>query len=194
VLGFSLGGAIAAAVAAEGGVGGLILLDGVIGHRAFTDNAAAKVVRPLGELLELRVGGFAGYMEQWRSRQARHSDDAERLLERWIRHELTPLPDGSYRRRGVRRALEDTWASLKDGDSLGALSRVRCPVLIVQATLPWRGDEPYLTGAIIGEQLRAAPGTQRFVARSSDHVMLLHDPEPAMVEAISQFANSLAAT
>ena len=194
LLGFSLGGAIAAAVAAEGGVGGLILLDGVIGHRAFTDNAAAKVVRPFGELLELRVGGFAEYMEQWRSRQARHSDDAERLLERWIRHELTPLPDGSYRRRGVRRALEDTWASLKDGDSLGALSRVRCPVLIVQATLPWIGGEPYLTDAIIGEQLRAAAGAQHFVARHSDHVMLIHDPEPAMVEAISQFASSLTAT
>ena len=194
LLGFSLGGAIAAAVAAEGGVGGLILLDGVIGHRAFTDNAAAKVVRPLGDSLERRVGGFAEYLEQWRSRQAQRSDDAERLLERRIRHELTPLPDGSYRRRGVRRALEDTWASLKDWDSLGALSRVRCPVLIVQATLPWMGGEPYLTDAIIGEQLRAAPGAQHFVARHSDHVMLVNDPEPAMVEALSQFAGSLAAT
>jgi pimeloyl-ACP methyl ester carboxylesterase len=104
------------------------------------------------------------------------------------------LPDGSYRRRGVRRALEDTWASLKDGDSLGALSRVRCPVLIVQATLPWIGGELYLTDAIIGEQLRAAAGAQHFVARHSNHVMLIDDPEPAMVEAISRFARSLAAT
>ena len=194
VLGFSLGGAIAAAVAAEGGVGGLILHDAVVGPRAFTDNAAAKTVRPLGESLELRVGGFAEYLEQSRSRRGRRSDDAERLLERWIRHELTPLPDGSYRRRGVRRALEDTWASLKDVDSLGALSRVRCPVLIVQATLPWIGGEPYLTDAIIGEQLRAAPGAQHFVARHSNHVMLIDDPEPAMVEALSRFARSLAAT
>ena len=194
LLGFSLGGAIAAAVAAEGGVGGRLLLDGVVGHRAFTDNAAAKVVRPLGESLELRVGGFAEYLERVRSSRARRSDDAERLLERAIRYELTPLPDGSYRRRGVRRALEDTWASLKDWDSLGALSRVRCPVLIVQATLPWIGYEPYLTDAIIGEQLRAVPGAQHFVARHSNHVMLVQDPEPAMAEAISQFAGSLGAT
>jgi pimeloyl-ACP methyl ester carboxylesterase/DNA-binding SARP family transcriptional activator len=194
LLGFSLGGAVAAEAAAEGGVGGLILLDAVIGHRAFTDNAAAKVVRSFGESLELRLGGFTEYMEQLRPPRGRRSDDAERLLERAIRYELTPLPDGTYRRRGIRRALEETWASLAEADSLGALGRVRCPILIVQATLPWIGGKPYLTDAIIGEQLRAAPQAHHFVARHSSHPMLVRDPEPPMVEAIRRFARSCAAT
>jgi pimeloyl-ACP methyl ester carboxylesterase len=190
LLGFSLGGAIAAAAAAEGGVGGLILLDAVIGHRAFVDNAAAKVVTPFGESLELRFGGFSQYMERWQFLRAMHSDDAERLLERAIRYELAPLPDGSYRRRGIRRALEESWASLAEADSLGALGRVRCPVLIVQAALPWIDGEPYLSDTIIAEQFQTAPQAHAFVARQSNHPMLVRDPEPQMVEAIKRFARS----
>ena len=41
VLGFSIGGAIAAFLAARSDCRGLILLEGVIGDRAFTENAAA---------------------------------------------------------------------------------------------------------------------------------------------------------
>src|SRR5206468_4080019 len=43
-LGFSIGGAIAAFLAARNDCRGLILLEGVIGDRAFTENAAARVV------------------------------------------------------------------------------------------------------------------------------------------------------
>ena len=39
-------------------------------------------------------------------------DDAERVLERTIRYELALLPNGTYRRRALRTAFEDTWSSL----------------------------------------------------------------------------------
>jgi hypothetical protein len=58
VLGFSIGGAIAAFLAALSDCSGLILLEGVVGDRAFTENAAARVVKPWSKTLELRVGGF----------------------------------------------------------------------------------------------------------------------------------------
>ena len=47
MLGFSIGGAIAAFLAARSDCSGLILLEGVIGDRAFTENAAAQVINPM---------------------------------------------------------------------------------------------------------------------------------------------------
>jgi pimeloyl-ACP methyl ester carboxylesterase len=83
-------------------------------------------------------------------------DEAERFLERTIRYELAPLTDGTYRRRALRAAFEDTWASLLQSDSLGALARVRCPTLIVHAPRPWIEGRPYLTDEIIAAQRNAA--------------------------------------
>jgi pimeloyl-ACP methyl ester carboxylesterase/DNA-binding SARP family transcriptional activator len=188
LLGFSLGGAVAALVAADGApLAGLILLDGVIGDRAFTSNAAAKMLPTYGAILGPRFGGFAEYVAQWRSHQPRRSDEAERLLERTVRYDLAPLPDGTYRRRGLRQALEATWASLAEVDTLAALARVRCPVLIAQAALPWIGGEPYLSDAIIAAQFQAVPHAHHFLARSCDHQALARDPEPALVTAIKEF-------
>lgn len=188
IMGFSLGGAIAAAVAAAGGVRGLILLDAVIGDRAFTENAAAQVMRHLGDTFARRHGGFSEYLDRWRATRGKYSDDSERLLERMTRYVLTPLPDGTYRRQGIRTALEETWASLAQADSLGVLAHVRCPMLIVQATLPWIDEQPYLTDAIIEEQMRAAPHARRFIAHRSNHPSLVNDPEPSMLDAIHTFA------
>ncbi len=190
VLGFSIGGAIAAFLAARSDCSGLILLEGVIGDRAFTENAAARVINPWSKTLELRVGGFEEYLTRVRAEQVRSgvpSDDAERFLERTIRYELAPLPDGTYRRRALRAAFEETWASLLQSDSLGALARVRCPTLIVQAPRPWIEGRPYLTDEIIAAQRKAAPHAQVFVAHQSTHPMLVRDPEPEMIEALRSF-------
>ena len=193
VLGFSIGGAIAAFLATRSNASGLILLEGVIGDRAFTENAAAKVIKPWSKTLELRFGGFEEYLTRWRAEQARQSirtDEAERILERTIRYELAPLPDGTYRRRALRAAFEETWASLLQCDSLGALARVRCPTLIVQATRPWIEGRPYLTDDIIAAQRKAVPHARVFVAHQSTHPMLARDPEPEMVEVVRDFVRS----
>jgi pimeloyl-ACP methyl ester carboxylesterase/DNA-binding SARP family transcriptional activator len=195
VLGFSMGGAIAAFLAARGDCSGLILLEGVIGDRAFTENAAALVVKPLSATLELRIGGFEEYLTRSRAERRRstglHSDDAERILERTLRYELAPLSDGTYRRRALRAAFEETWASLLQSDSLGALAEVRCPTLIVQATRPWIEGRPYLTDEIIAAQRKVAPHAQVFVAHQSTHPMLVRDPEPEMIEALQSFVRSV---
>jgi pimeloyl-ACP methyl ester carboxylesterase len=192
VLGFSIGGAIAAFLAARNDCRGLILLEGVIGDRAFTENAAARVVKPWSKTLELRVGGFDEYLTRVRADQTRvRSNDAELFLERTIRYELAPLPDGTYRRRALRAAFEDTWASLLESDSLGALARVRCPTLIVQAPRPWIEGRPYLTDEIFAAQRNAAPQAQVFVAHQSTHPMLVRDPEPEMIEALRSFVRQV---
>jgi pimeloyl-ACP methyl ester carboxylesterase len=81
---------------------------------------------------------------------------------------------------------------LLNSDGLGALAKVRCPTLIVQATRPWIEGRPYLTDASIAAQRQAVPHAQLFVARQSTHPMLVRDPEPAMVEALRNFVRSLA--
>src|SRR5215471_195878 len=95
LLGFSLGGAIAVHVATRVDCAGLVLLDGVVGDRAFTENAAALVMPSQRESLDVRVGGFDEYLAHWRSQFTTHgfSDEAERVLERTMRYELAPLSD-----------------------------------------------------------------------------------------------------
>jgi pimeloyl-ACP methyl ester carboxylesterase/DNA-binding SARP family transcriptional activator len=192
VLGFSIGGAIAAFAAARGGCSGLILLDAVIGDAAFTDNAAAQM-SPGGATLGMRFGGFDEYLTRIRAHLVPHTDEAERVLERTLRYELAPLPDGTYRRRALRAAFEETWASLLQTDSLAALARVRCPTLIVHATRPWIEGRPYLTDETIAAQREVVPQARLAVARRSNHPRLVRDPEPEIVEALRSFVRSLAA-
>jgi pimeloyl-ACP methyl ester carboxylesterase/DNA-binding SARP family transcriptional activator len=188
ILGHSAGGAIAACVAAGADVGGLVLLDAMIGDRAFAENAAAQAA-PIAHGLGRAVAGFDAYLAEWRARREGFTDDAERLAERWVRFALAPLPDGRYRPRALRVAVEAEWASIIAADTLGTLGRVCCPVLMVQALKPWLGGRPYFTQAIVDAQRRAAPSAGLFVARHSDHGSLIRDPEPAMVEAIMKFVS-----
>ena len=187
ILGHSAGGAIAAFVAARRDVAGLVLLEAMIGDRAFTENAAAQAA-PLANGLGPTVAGFDAYLAEWRTRRAPYSDAAERLAERWVRFALAPLPDGTYRQRGLRTAVETEWASIIAADSLGALANVSCPILIVHALKPWIDGRPYFTPSIVEAQRRVAPSAELFVAEASDHATLIRDPEPAMVAAITRFA------
>jgi pimeloyl-ACP methyl ester carboxylesterase len=186
LLGHSAGGTIAAFAAARADIAGLILLEGMIGDRAFAENAAA-LAAPLAGTLDQRFGGFDEYLVKSRAGREPWSDEAERLVDRWARYDLAPLPDGTYRRRALRSALEAEWASIIEADSLAALARVACPILVVQALQPWMGGRPYFTDAIVEAQLRAAPRAQLFVARHSTHNTIVRDPEPDMIEAIMGF-------
>lgn len=186
LLGHSAGGTIAAFVAARADVAGLILLEGMIGDRAFVENAAAQSA-PIALTLGPSVAGFDAYLTEWRTQRPRFADETERLLERFVRYALAPLPDGTYRKRALRTALEAEWASIVAADSLGTLAGVSCPVLIVQALQPWIGGRPYFTDTIVEAQLRAAPSAELFVARHSNHATLIWDPEQAMIEAIARF-------
>ena len=188
LLGHSAGGTVAAFVALATDVAGLILLEAMIGNRAFTENAAAQAA-PLATSLGSPVAGFDAYLAQWRSRRERFSDDAERLLDRWVRFALAPLPGGAYRVRALRGAVEAEWASIIAADSVGALARARCPVMIVQALKPWLGGRPYFSRPIVEAQLRAAPNAELFVAEHSDHATIVRDPEPGMVASILDFVS-----
>jgi pimeloyl-ACP methyl ester carboxylesterase/DNA-binding SARP family transcriptional activator len=192
LLGHSAGGTIAAFVASTTDVAGLVLLEAMIGDRAFTENAAAQAA-PLATTLGSRVAGFDAYLAEWRTRREPFSDDAERLLDRWVRFALAPLPCGEYRVRALRAAVEAEWDSIIAADSLAALGRVRCPVLIVQALKPWLGGRPYFSRRIVEAQLRAAPNAEVFVAEHSDHAALVRDPAPSMVSAILAFVSRSAA-
>jgi pimeloyl-ACP methyl ester carboxylesterase/DNA-binding SARP family transcriptional activator len=186
IMGHSAGGAVATFVAAASDVGGLVLLEGMVGDRAFRENAAAQAA-PIATRLDKRYASFDAYLAEWRARRVPFTEEAERLADRWVRFALTPLPDGSYRERALRVAIEAEWRSIVDTDGLAALAQVACPVLIVQALKPWLGGRPYFTRAIVEAQLKAARSATLFVARESDHGTLLRDPEPAMVDAIRAF-------
>ena len=186
LLGHSAGGTVATFAAPRVDAGGLILLEGMIGDRAFTENAVA-LMAPRAQSLDRRFGSLADYLAEFRMGRPYRSDEAERLLERWGRYELAPLSDGTYRQRALRAAVEAEWASIVEADSLTALARVDCPILIVQALQPFAGGQPYFTEAIVAAQRRAAPAAELFVARHSHHGTLVRDPEPAMIEAIERF-------
>jgi hypothetical protein len=83
--------------------------------------------------------------------------------------------------------VETEWASIVAADSLGALRRLRCPVLIVRAVGPWRGGRHYFTDAIVRAQLEAVARPAFFLARDSDHSTLIRDPEQGLITAIRAF-------
>lgn len=192
LLGFSIGGAVTTLAANRVPARGLILLEGIVGSEAFVRNAAAQVIRPLGRFYDLDFGGFDEYLREWRGELAEFSSEAERLVEAMMRFELAPVGRGRVRHRGIRAALEETWLSAAEVDTLGELSRVACPTLVVHAAQPWIDGRPYLDDAIIEHQMRAARHGRLFVAAESNHPELARDPTPELVEAIRQFATCLA--
>jgi pimeloyl-ACP methyl ester carboxylesterase/DNA-binding SARP family transcriptional activator len=186
VIGHSAGGAVATFFAASADVAGLVLLEAMIGDRAFSENAAAHAA-PVAAGLDKRYSSFDAYLTEWRARRAPFTDEAEKLADRWARYALAPLPDGTYRQRALRTAVEAEWRSIVEADGLGALAAVACPVLIVQALQPWFGGRPYFTRSIVEAQLKAARAATLVVAPDSDHGRLLRDPELGMVAAIRTF-------
>jgi len=64
-------------------------------------------------------------------------------------------------------------------------------MLIVQAVKPWLGGRPYSTDAIVEAQRRAAPASELFVAKHSDHGTLIRNPEAAMIDTIKRFVATL---
>jgi pimeloyl-ACP methyl ester carboxylesterase len=144
-------------------------------------------VVPTEETLELRFRDVEEYLNRWRAGTPRYSDEAERWLDRFARYELAPLPDGTFRRRGLRAALRAEFQSVLDADTLAILGSVRCPTLIARAAQPWIGPHPWLTDEIWEAQARACPRATRFVARASDHAALVRDPGEELIAAIDRF-------
>jgi pimeloyl-ACP methyl ester carboxylesterase/DNA-binding SARP family transcriptional activator len=190
LLGHSIGGAIATfvAAAAQADVGGLILLDAVVGDRAFIASASF-VVGQFGASLEQRFKDFDQYHGRWSGELA--DSEWHRWLARSDRMELAPLPDGTLRRRGLRHALEAEWASIAQADSLEALSDVRAPVLVVHANAPWH-ETPYLDEQTARKQLAAARTAKLFVAEGSHHADVVRRPDDALVSALKAFVRGTA--
>lgn len=108
-------------------------------------------------------------------------------MERFARFELAPLSDGTFRRRGLREALRDEFASVLEADTLGMLSQVGTPTLVVRGGRPWPGQEHWLTEQAFGAQLQACrpvAGSTAFEARRSSHSALARDPEPELIAAV----------
>jgi pimeloyl-ACP methyl ester carboxylesterase len=199
VLGHSLGGSIATFVAEAAGntIGGLVLLDAVVGDQAFIDSASL-VLHPFGATLDQRFAGFEEYQSLW----ATENDGSQwaRWLDRSSRVELAPLPDGTFRRRALRQALAEEWASVAERDALAALSHVTAPVLIVHADAPWKplaavhspwAKEPYIDHTTVQTQLEAAHDVRLFVSHGQHHSDLIVRPSPGAIEAVRTFAKEI---
>jgi len=185
LLGHSIGGAVATFIAAALGdaCGGLILLDAVVGDPTFVERASF-VVGESGAALEHRFRTFGEYHDRWG-----HEPDQSvwgRWLERSDRMELAPLQDGTFRRRALRLALETEWASVAAADSLGELTRVLAPVLVVHATGPWIHG-PYLDEETVRGQVVAARTARLFVAEGSSHSDVIRQPSAALLGAVRDF-------
>jgi pimeloyl-ACP methyl ester carboxylesterase len=198
MLGHSLGGSIATFVAEAAGdaVGGLVLLDAVVGDRAFIESASV-VLQPIAATLDQRFG-FEKYQAFW----AAENDGSQwaRWLDRSLRMDLAPLPDGTFRRRALRQALADEWASVAERDALAALSRVSAPLLVVHADAPWTVDinvhtrsptTPYIDHATVKAQLAAARDARLYVSHGQHHSDLMVRPYAGAIEAVRKFAKEI---
>ena len=190
VLGYSIGGAVATALATEVQPRALVLLEGIVGDGAFIDGASIVRER-IGRTLDLRFSGIEEYLAAWRAEPPKWSRHTLGLVERSTRLDLARLPDGTYRRRALRFALDELWRSAGRSDTLGLLARVRCPVLLVRGGQRWLNDRPYFSPETVEAQRRAARNATVYVAEQCDHGTLARDPEPGLIEAIRAFLNDV---
>ena len=191
LLGHSVGGAVATFAAAAAGdrISGLVLMDAVVGNRRFVEKAS-YVVEKLELLLEQRFTDFNDYQHRWGTLP----DDStwRRWLDRSLRMELAPLPDGTLRRRSVRDALASEWAWLARADALAALADVTVPVLIVHADGPFHGA-PYLDEATVQAQLEAARDSHLYVCHGRNHGDIVYRPSDEFTQTLKQFVMDLGA-
>lgn len=179
--GFSIGGAVAALAAARRPVSGLVLLDAVVGDRQLVRRCAGAVPQ-IGAGVDARYAGIDDYIAAW---------TVPGGSTRYARLELSPMPDGSFRRRALRTALEEMWDSALETETLAPLASIGCPVLVVNARLPWLGDEVYIPPAAARRQA-AAPGRGLLVdAPDRNHPGIVRSPEPVMVDALRRFLAGL---
>ena len=201
MLGHSLGGSIATFVAeaASDTIGGLVLLDAVVGDKAFIDSASL-VLNPIAATLDQRFAGFEEYQSYW----AAEDDGSQwaRWIDRSSRLDLAPLPDGTFRRRALRQALADEWASVAERDALAALSHVTAPVLVVHADAPWAvaseitapwAKMPYIDHATVKAQLAAAQDARLYVSHGQHHADVIVRPSAGVLDAVRAFAKDVRA-
>jgi pimeloyl-ACP methyl ester carboxylesterase/DNA-binding SARP family transcriptional activator len=192
LLGHSFGGSIATFVAeaASDRIGGLILYDATVGDQAFTQSSSS-IMDFVGPFLERRFASFDDYHAKWET----EPDDSK--WKRWIvrsgRMALAPLPDGTFRRRSLRQALVEEWASVAQRDSLAALANVTVPVLVVHADGGWP-DLPYLDEGTVRSQLAAARDSRLYVAHGLDHFSVVPRPSPGLILALRAFAHEIRQT
>jgi pimeloyl-ACP methyl ester carboxylesterase len=199
VLGHSLGGSIATFVAEAAGdsIGGLVLLDAVVGDQAFTESASL-ILNSQVPTLEQRFTSFDEYLLLW----AAEDDGSQwtRWLARSARMDLAPRPDGTFRRRALRDALAAEWYSVAKRDALTSLSRVLAPVLVVHANAPltlravaeprW-ATEPYIDQRTVNDQLDAARDARLYVSEGQNHADLVTRPSAGVIEAVRAFAEKI---
>jgi pimeloyl-ACP methyl ester carboxylesterase len=114
--------------------------------------------------------------------------------------ELASLADGTFRRRALRQALADEWASVAERDALEALSRVSAPVLVIHGDAPWTvaaginapwAKVPYIDHATVKAQLTAARDARLYVSHGQNHSDLIQRPSAGVIEAVRAFANEI---
>ena len=191
LLGTSLGGAVAtfAAQALGDQISGLVLVDAVVGDRQLVERSMYTVETHLEVELKERFTDFDDYRDRWGTLP----DDAtwRRWLDRSLRMELAPLPDGTLRRRSVRDALTGEWAWLQHNDALAALADVTVPVLIVHADGPFHDGRPYLDDAALRAQLDAARDSRLFVEHGRNHGDIIYRPSDAFIQTLKQFVTQV---
>jgi pimeloyl-ACP methyl ester carboxylesterase/DNA-binding SARP family transcriptional activator len=191
LMGTSLGGAVATFAAQTAGdrISGLVLVDAVVGDHQLVERSS-YAVQNLELGLKQRFTDFDDYQHHWGALP----DDAtwRRWLDRSLRMELAPLPDGTLRRRSVRDALTGEWAWLERNDALAALAKVTVPVLIVHADAPFYGA-PYLDDASLQAQLDAAGDSRLFVEHGRNHGDIVYRPSDEFMQTLRQFVNHVKA-
>src|SRR2546425_4373498 len=192
LFGHSAGGAIATLTAERLGARGVVLLDGVVGERSVVEDRLSVATSSLEGTRE-RYPNFARYLELMRASRTSMSPDEELLVDQMARFSMTRMPDGSYRMSVYTDAVKQTWQSIVQSDTMGALRRLACPVLVVWATQPWLIDDeqPYFKEEIPRAQAAAARHGELIVAAGSTHARLVRDPEPAVIEAVRRLARAV---
>src|SRR5256885_12649205 len=192
LFGHSAGGAIATLAAERLGARGVVLLDGVVGERSVVEDRLT-VATPSLEGTHQRYPNFARYLELMRASRSSMSPDEELLVDQMARFSMIRMPDGSYRMSVYTDAVQQTWQSIIQSDTIGALRRLTRPVLVAWATQPGliADERPNFDEQIGRSQVAPARHGELVVASGSTHARFVRDPESPVVDAVQRFLRSI---
>lgn len=170
LMGYSMGGFIAALVAAQVEVQALILLDGA----ATMSDHQKPIVEPSFVRLGTPFKSKEDYIEQITANYAKLNIPRTQELLNLLAYEVKEV-DGKWYNKAVKEGIKGDWATFWEFDARKVFANVNAPVLLVQATGDIGANPPLFLPEHYGNTIAAAQDIEVVSSDASHYTMVFEE-------------------
>lgn len=170
MLGYSMGGFIAALAASEMEVQAVILLDGA----ATMSEHQKPIVEPSFSRLGIPFDSEEAYIDQITANYANLNIPPTKQLRDLLAYEVKEV-NGKWFNKAVPQVIKDDWATFWKFDADRVLAQVAAPVLLVQASGKIGNNPPLFLPEHYAETIRSAGNIQVVTSDASHYTMVFEE-------------------